>query len=352
MWVIGRLSRALARHVRKVSWLALVLALLAHMLLTWGLLAIAGEDKLVPVNAFPYYYMTTATTIGYGDLSPQTTPGRMVVAFLLMPGAVAFFAAVLTKTAAGLSTYWRRHREGRMSYVAMEGHTVLVGWRGAESERIVDLLLSDTATDDEGLVVVAEELGENHRPEQMRFVAIRTYADVPAFARAAVSRARRIIVNPPTDDQTLAAVLAVMAHRPRAHVVAHFECESALQLVRSHYPQVECTRPMSAEVIARAAQDPGSSALTRDLLAADEGQAQFSLSMPDGLHAAVGTIAACLKARGGMLMGYRDAANGTVRLNPDDATVLGGGMQIYYLAERRIDASVLHALRERAGAAA
>lgn len=345
MWVISRLSRALVRHVRKVSWLALVLALLAHMLATWALLAIAGEEKLVALDAFPYYYMTTATTIGYGDLSPQTTPGRMVVAFLLMPGSVAFFAAVLTKTAAGLSTYWRRHREGRMSYDEMEGHTVLVGWRGAESDRIVDLLLSDTATDDEGLVVVAIELGENHRPEHMRFVAIGTYADSPSFARAAIARARRIIVNPPTDDQTLAAVLAVMAHSPRAHVVAHFEGESALQLVRSHYPQVECTRPMSAEVIARAAQDPGSSALTRDLLSADEGQAQFSLLMPGDLRASVAAIAACLKARGGMLMGYREVATGNVRLNPDDASMLDGGTQLYYLAERRIDATVLQSLR-------
>lgn len=349
MWLLSRLSRALTRHLRRVSWLALVLALLAHMAVTWVLLAIAGEEKLVPLNAFPYYYMTTATTIGYGDLSPQTTLGRMVVAFLLMPGSVAFFAAVLTKTSVGLSAYWRRHREGRMSYEDMQGHTVLVGWRGAESDRIVDLLLTDTATDDEGLVVVAEELAENHRPEHMRLVAVRTYADAPALARAAVARARRIIVNPPTDDQTLAAVLAVMAHAPRAHVVAHFECEAALRLVRSHYPQVECTRPMSADVIARAAQDPGSSALTRDLLSADEGQAQFSLVVPAGVRAQVSAVAACLKARGGMLMGHRDGA-GTVRLNPADATVLEPGTQVYYLAERRIDASALECLREGAPA--
>ena len=38
-----------------------------------------------------------------------------------------------------------------MRYDEMDGHTVLVGWRGTESERLVRLLLSDTATDDEGL---------------------------------------------------------------------------------------------------------------------------------------------------------------------------------------------------------
>lgn len=343
MWVLGRVARALSRHMRRVSWLALVLALLAHMLGTWLLLALAGEDTLVRPSAFPYYYMTTATTIGYGDLSPQTIAGRMVVAFLLMPGAVAFFAAVLTKTGAGLSSYWRRHREGRMGYQDMDGHTVLVGWKGAESDRLIDLLLSDTATDDEGLVVVAEELAENHRPEQMRFVSIATYADSRPFARAAVSTARRIIINPPSDDQTLAAVMAVMAHRPAAHVVAHFECGSALRLVRSHYPQVECTRPMSAEVLARAAQDPGSSALTHDLLEADEGQAQFSLVMPAGVRATFAAIAACLKAHGGLLLAYREA-DGAVRINPADGVELATGTALYYLSDRRIDASVLACL--------
>lgn len=343
MWVLGRLSRSLLRHVRRVSWLALVMALLAHLLLTWLLLAAAGEAKLIAPGAFPYYYMTTATTIGYGDLTPQTTAGRMVVAFLLMPGSVAFFAAVLTKTGAGLSVYWRRHREGRMRYDEMSGHTVLVGWRGAESDRLVSLLLSDTATDDEGLVVIAEELKENHRPEHMRFVALGTYADAPSFARAAVASAHRIIINPPTDDQTLAAVLAVMAHAPSAHVVAHFECEAAAQLVRSHYPQVECTRPMVAEVIARAAQDPGSSALTQDLLSADEGQAQFSLIVPPGVRATAQQVAASLKPHGGMFIGVRDV-DGAMHINPDDDRQVDAGALAYYLAPRRIDATVLAGL--------
>lgn len=343
MWVLGRLSRALVRHVKRVSWLALVLALLTHMLLTWALLALAGEDKLIPVNAFPYYYMTTATTIGYGDLSPQTTAGRMVVAFLLMPGAVAFFAAVLTKTSTSLSTYWRRHQVGRMSYEELQGHTVLVGWRGTESERLVRLLLADTATDDEGLVLVAEGVDENPLPEMMRFVATTSYADSASYARAALGGAARIIINPPTDDQTLAAVLAVMAHKPTAHVVAHFEGDAAHTLVRSHYPQVECTRPLAAELVARAAQDPGSSLLALDLMCNGEGQTQFSLTVPAGIHATVGRVSECLREHGGLLVASR-SAHAAPTLNPSWSGQVEPGSTVYYIAPRRIDASVLSCL--------
>lgn len=229
-----------------------------------------------------------------------------------------------------------------MRYDDMDGHTVLVGWRGTESERLVRLLLSDTATDDEGLVLVASEVGENPMPETMRFVATRSYADTDVYPRAAITTAERVIVNTTTDDQTLAAVLAVMAHRPRAHVVAHFEDDSALALVRAHYPQVECTRPMSAEVIARAAQDPGSSALTFDLLSAESGVTQFSLATP--VASTVADIAACLKRSGAMLIGVRDGA-GSVMLNPLDGAAVPEGATLYYLATARVAPSILECLR-------
>jgi voltage-gated potassium channel len=339
MWLLTRVSRALVRHVRRVSWLAVMLALLAHMLCTWALLALAGESELVAPNAFPYYYMTTATTIGYGDLSPQTTAGRMIVAFGLMPGAVAFFAAVLAKTSASLAAYWRRHLVGRMDYRDMKGHTVLVGWRGVQSEQLVRLLLADSATDDEGLALVAEGLAENPVPEHARFVAVASYADSAAYERVAIGNAARVVIHPANDDQALAAVLAVMAHRPVAHVVAHFEGDAGPMLVRSHYPQVECTRPLSAEMLARAAQDPGSSALTQDLLCA-EGQTQFSMAMPAGGTVAVRAVAERLKAHGGLLLGLRRPDEALV-INPPDAAPVPAGTLLYYLAPGRIDASVL-----------
>ena len=92
-----------------------------------------------------------------------------------------------------------------MSYDEMEGHTVLVGWRGATSDRLVDLLLTDTETDDEGIVAVAVELSENHRPEQMRPVAPRI-SQQPHDLRHAATRNR---VSAPNTWSTLIRVMSV-----------------------------------------------------------------------------------------------------------------------------------------------
>lgn len=337
MFVLGRLVRALRTQVRRASWIAVLLALALHVLASWALLALAGETKLLGADAFPYWYMTTATTIGYGDLSPGGTAGRYVTALFVMPGAIALFASVLAKTSAGLLTFWRRHHVGRMRYDDMRGHTVLVGWRGRESQRLVDLLLADCRTDDEGIVLVAEGLAENPDPERIRFVAIESYADCDVYARAAIGGAARIIVHTGSDDRTLAAVFATMAHRPAAHVVAHFDGDAAASLVRSHYPHVECTRPLYVDVIARAAQDAGSSLVATEWLSAG-GPTQFSLQVPaTAPEVTAARVAAAFRAHGALWIGFRAPGAAAPVLNPGDGERIAAGAQLYYLADRRID---------------
>ncbi len=79
--------------------------LLGHMTLGWLLLGWAGEADLARPVDFAYWYLTTATTIGYGDLSPKSDGGRMIAALFVMPGAVALFTAALARFFAGVA--WR-----------------------------------------------------------------------------------------------------------------------------------------------------------------------------------------------------------------------------------------------------
>ncbi|CAD7720448.1 hypothetical protein LMG31886_13500 [Xanthomonas hydrangeae] len=145
-----------------------------------------------------------------------------------------------------------------------------------------------------------------------------------------------MIVNPPSDDQTLAAVFALMAHAPRAHIVAHFDSGSAARLVNCHYPAIECTRPMTAEILARAAQDPGSAAITAELLSVDDGPTQFGLLVPGDVPTLdYRVVAADFSQRGALLLGLR-APDGALRLNPPAHTAVPAGAMLYYLAEQRV----------------
>lgn len=340
MVVFTSLLHALRTHLRRVSWAIVGTALVLHMAASWLLLAAMGEHKLLGADAFVYWYVTTATTIGYGDLAPSGMAARYVVALFVMPGAVALFASVLGKATTTLIAFWRRHQMGRMTYDGMRGHTVLVGWNGRESVRLVQLLLSDSNTDDEGLVLVAEGLAENPLPDRMRFVAVESYADFDGYTRAAVTRAARLIVHCPSDDQTLAAVFAAMAQLGDAtgvHVVAHFDGDTGARLVRTHYPHVECTRPLHVDMIARAAQDAGSSLVATQWLCAG-GATQFSVAVPDAVSAVnAARVAEAFRRQSALWIGYLERGASEPVLNPRADARIAPGTVLYYLAEQRID---------------
>lgn len=342
MIVFGRVYRSLRRHIRQVSWGVLFTTLLLHMLGTWALLALAGESKLVGLDAWFYYYMTTATTIGYGDLSPSTIAGRYVVALFLMPGAVGLFAAMIAKTSSSLLIYWQRHLKGKMNYESMRGHTVMVGWNGSDSRRLVQLLLADTTTDDEGIVLIAEGLNENPSPEELRFVSTTAYSERSAYGRAGIASAARVIIMTPNDDQTLAAVLAVKSFTTTAHVVAHFQEQAAASLIKTVHPDVECTRPMMAEVIARAAQDPGSSLVTIDLLSCSDGNsALYSVAAPREKTYSYADVSRAFALNGACLIGFKPLGSSSPTVDPAFAGPIPSGATLFYLAADRLTAADL-----------
>ena len=228
---------------------------------------------------------------------------------------------------------------GKHSYPAMSGHTVIVGWMGRDTLRVIDLLVQDTVTDDEGIVLVASDEMENPRPEHIRFVRVESLADPVCYQRASVAAAARVIVNGANDEQTLAAAFAVLANKPHGHVVATFESSHTCAVLKAHYPSVECVLPLHVEVMVRAAQDAGSSAVAAELLSIDCGATQFSVRVPSQCQGlAYGKLFNAFKHELGVtLLGYTASIGMAPRLNPPDTDRVAANATLYYIADRRID---------------
>ena len=79
MSIILQLRRQLAAATSKFGWAALLLALLVHAGVSYLGLRLFAEAPLTELKTFVYFYLTTALTVGYGDLSPQTAGGRIFV---------------------------------------------------------------------------------------------------------------------------------------------------------------------------------------------------------------------------------------------------------------------------------
>ncbi|UXI67331.1 potassium channel protein [Tahibacter amnicola] len=339
MPVFVRLMRLFRRHLALMSWSVLLLVVVAHCLISWQLMVMAGEEKLVTPTIWFYFYMVTAATIGYGDFSPQTDGGRLIATLWLLPGAITLFAMFLGKATTGLIDSWRRHAMGKSSYPTLKGHTVIVGWMGRDTLRTIDLLMQDTETDDEGILLAATEEIENPRPDEIRFVRLESLADPHGYQRAGIAEAARIIVNAATDEQTLAASFAVLANHPKGHIVATFDRADTCAVLRAHYPRVECILPLHVEVMVRAAQDAGSAFVAAELLSIAGGATQFSLRIPvDCVALSYGKLFTEFKHQhGATLLGYMLADGSAPRLNPPDTDSVAGGSMLYYIADKRVE---------------
>jgi voltage-gated potassium channel len=342
--LIVRLLRTLRKHASTLSWSALACAIAVHFLVSWAGMYALGEDKLVVPEIFPYFYATVAFTVGFGDFSPSSTAGRYFAALWLMPGAIALLASMIGKTTSELTDRWQRGLYGKRAYRHMQQHTLLVGWNGHESQRIIDLLLQEACSGEREIVIVDAMLDTNPRPERARFVRLETLADPTGYARAGAAAADRIIIDAPTDEQTLAAALAVRAAGAHAHVVAHFDREESATLLKRHHPDIECTTPVQAELIVRASHDVGASRVALEMLSAADGVTQYSMMLPKAVqsHGYGDYLSLLRRDYRATLLGYATPeAPLTAILNADDSAQVPAGATLFYLSSRRIDATAL-----------
>src|SRR6056297_343724 len=146
------LARSLYRHVAAVTWPAVGLIAASHFLSSWLLMAVTDGAPIALAQTFWYYYFVTATTVGYGDFAPVTSAGRAVAVFWIMPGGIAIFTSVIAKVVQSAAAYWRRRMLGLDDFSDLEAHTVILGWNGENTRKMVAFMRGDQAERDIVLV--------------------------------------------------------------------------------------------------------------------------------------------------------------------------------------------------------
>lgn len=306
--------------------------LLAHMATSWILLQLAGEAALRSPVDFAYWYLTTATTIGYGDLSPQGGAGRIVAALFVMPGAVALFTAALARGFAGLAARWRRRRAGQGGYSAMRDHVVLVGYHADRTPRMIAEILADARARE--IVLVATDEMEVDDPTY-RFVRASSLTAPAELRRAGIEQAAKVVVYAASDAETLAATLAVTAVNRGGHVVCFWRDADTARLLNAHCPAVEVVLTPTVELVVKALSDPGSSRLIAQLAShTDDGATLYATQAPAA--GAFDEHALRLRALGAVLIATAAPGETTPRFDPD--APVNAGDRLFYVARRRVAA--------------
>jgi voltage-gated potassium channel len=226
-----------------------------------------------------------------------------------------------------------------MKALNLNEHILVIGWDPQRTPRLLRLLLIE-AQQNLGRTLclcVSDEI-ENPLPGEIEFVRVSAYNDPADMQRCCIDQASSIIIDCARDDSTLAAALYSHSRNPHAHSIAYFRDQSLSQLLRHHCPNIECTPSVAVELMVKAAMDPGSSALHRQLLSAGDGMTQYSVRYPESLPAiSISRLYAPLKEHyQATLIAVDLEADGEPEINPPLDLELHPGALIYYIAPRRI----------------
>lgn len=330
------LRRLLAAFVLPANLYVSLAVLFFYLASSYGLLLWAGEDALVSADNFLYWIMVTASTVGYGDLSPSSTMGKYIVSFWVIPLGLSLFALIITKVGMSISDYLLKSRKG-LNVLNNEQHCVIIGWNGSRTLRLIELLRAKTNTNKLNIVLCVDEPMENPLPSIIDFVTVESFSHLETMSRANLAKAKTIIIDTPLDDVTLTTALFCRKMSPNSHKTAYFQDEHVGELLLEHCPNIEIIPSVSVEMLAKSTIDPGSSLLHKQLLDTTDGMTQYSIVYPQQKMCDFSALFTDFKHRHkATLIGIKYAGKSHIDLNPALDSPVNTGDILYYISEKRL----------------
>ncbi|SNR68420.1 ion channel [Blastococcus mobilis] len=341
-FLIHRLSRFFRLRLR--GW-RLPLAVAVFVFLTsWLAMALvepAGAEIAAP-GTYWWYFLVTSATVGYGDVFPVSTGGRLVGLYVIVGGIVTL-TLLFTQLAAALQSIRGRRLRGVVP-LDLSDHVVLLGYWPGRTERIVAELTA------EGRFQVAlcawGDVPENPFPDQPAVHFVRgdlTHEDV--MNRACVQRARTAVIDGRDDNETLAIAVAVDHANPGIHLVAAVRDLGRRENLRYVNGGVQVVQWHMPFLLTEEATDPGITQIYNDLMSSGGHGNTYSLRVPTGFpHRTFGDCQTHFgRTFGATVLAVR-GRDGLV-VSPPWETPVTEGTTLYYVAGRRIEDRLLAAGR-------
>lgn len=329
------LRRWIAAQFQKITGKHLTLIVIIYAFFCWLLLKQANEQALTSSFVdFIYYLLVTASTVGYGDLSPQTDLGKWVAALFIIPCGLTLFAVVVGRIVNIVIDYWRKGLLGKRK-VNVAGHILILGWNANRTLHLINMLLHEKK-DKRSIVLCVRADIENPLPKDIDFVHTTSFTDESAMLRAGVNTANCIIIDNQEDDITFAAALFCANKNPKAHILAYFQEDVLSTLLKNHCPNAECIPSVSVEMMAKSALDPGSSLLHHELLNTQKGMTQYACHYPaTAQQTTVSALFFKLKEKhDATLIGIGQQQE--IKLNPPLDNIVMPNDLIFYIAVERV----------------
>ena len=219
----------------------------AVMLILWTVgafsIVLFENGDLSQLGNAIWWTIVTITTVGYGDFSPTSIPGR-ILAVLIMFSGIGLIS-VLTGSISSIFTT-KKIMEGRgLENLTFKDHIVICGWNG-NVEKVLTNITSLATKSDNVKIAMVNDMGEdqmnaimaqfNSKVVDIRFVR-GDHALESILKKANIEHARSSIIvssdsAPHHDDKTILTVLTIKNMIPNLKVIAYVSEKDKLPFLK------------------------------------------------------------------------------------------------------------------------
>ncbi|MBN1858149.1 potassium channel protein [Candidatus Bipolaricaulota bacterium] len=188
-----------------VAWVAAVLLLATFE-------SYEAESSIHGFWDAAWYSLVTLTTVGYGDMYPVSTAGR-IIGVLLLVGSLGVLGTLVFKVSGHIHQLRERRKMGHTG-TDFKHHVMIIGWNEF-ARTITEQLIRANCK----VAVVTDrkddiDLINGQFAKERVFVLFSELRDVGMLSKAGIDDASTILPNLPTDTDNLIAILNIRKEFP------------------------------------------------------------------------------------------------------------------------------------------
>lgn len=332
--------KKIIRFMQRENLFNLLLAILTIVLVSGVLISFFEEG--ISLGGGVWWSLVTLTTVGYGDISPATTGGRILAVIIMFFGIGLL--GTLSATLAALLISKRIKENKGMCATEIENHIILCEWNH-RSEAIYTELRGDPKTAESPIVLIAEI--QEKPVDDPELIFIHGAVCEATLEKANLAKAHTVIIlgddnldAMARDAKVVLSTLTIESMNNDAYTVVELvDKKNEIHCQRANADEIIVGSELGSHLVATAAVDHGISRIISELLSNSYGNELFSMQVPATLagKSFLDVMVAMKKEEQTTVIGIQKGQGGELFTNPEiDYTVLSGDYLVVISKERQV----------------
>ncbi|WP_022853131.1 potassium channel family protein [Thermodesulfatator atlanticus] len=348
--------KKIERILRKHDWLTLIVILLtlhcisAFLLLVFDYQTFAEDSLPKTLWKGTWWFFVTATTVGYGDVIPQSIPGQVIAIFDMIFGIGLMFTIIGAGTDKIIER--RKKRLKGLQEIKHKDHIVILGGGAPKKLKTIIRELRKDFGEHAEIVVCSDKYKENPYPEEVDFVFGKIDQE-ETLKKANLKKAQKVIIYGINDEESILSTMAVDDFNKMAFITVYLRDRENIKHInrinkarqklaevsKKQYPKITTVTRIYDLMLARELSNPELSDVVFRLMRTGEGNTFYSIqAWPDmNVCIKVPEIRKLLRKTEAhaLLLGIKRYETNEIIINPDENIFVCPKDQLFVIAKEK-----------------